>query len=298
MERIGFLGLGIMGSRMAANVARAGFPLTVYNRTASRAEAFAAEHGATVAATPAEAAARSDIVITMVVDGPQVHSLLLGDQGVAEGAHDGLLAIDMSTIAPEQTRAAAEGLASRGVKMLDAPVTGSSPRAQDGTLTIMVGGEDAVVARARPVLETMGSLVVHVGPIGQGEALKLVNNALAAANATAVAEALVLTRALGIDVDAMLDVTRSGSAASAMLELKADAMRQHDFAPLFKTDHMLKDVLLCLQQAQRAAVPFPSAEHALALLATASEQGRGQQDFAAIVESAERAAARTRTSET
>src|SRR5215210_2761827 len=165
VDRVGFVGLGIMGSRMAANLRRAGHELTVHNRTRERAERFAAEHGATVAATPADVGAASDVVITMVVDGPQVEALLLGPDGVAEGAAAGALCVDMSTIAPAQTRAIGAALNERGIRFVDAPVTGSSPRAEDGTLTIMAGGAGAHVGRAQPLFEAMGELIVHVGEV-------------------------------------------------------------------------------------------------------------------------------------
>src|SRR3954447_24330821 len=152
-----------MGSRMAANLRRAGAELTVYNRTRERAEAWAGEHGATVVATPAEVGAASDIVITMVVDGPQVAEVLLGEHGVAEGAAQGALCVDMSTIAPGESRRIATALAQRGIRFVDAPVTGSSPKAQDGTLTIMAGGAPEDFQRARPLFEVMGELIVHVG---------------------------------------------------------------------------------------------------------------------------------------
>jgi len=174
-ERIGFLGLGIMGSRMAANVAKAGFPLTVWTHTAGKAERWAQEHGAIAAATPAEVASASEIVVSMVVDGGQVESVLCGAGGVADGAREGLLCVDMSTIAPTDTHRIASRLGQRGIRMADAPVTGSSPRAQAGTLTIMVGGEQQDFERAKPLLEAMGELIVHVGELGQGEMLKLKN---------------------------------------------------------------------------------------------------------------------------
>ena len=291
-ERIGFLGLGIMGSRMAANVARAGHPLMVWTRTPGKAEQWAREHGAQALATPAQVAAASDVVVTMVVDGEQVAATMLGPDGAAEGAHPGLLAIDMSTIGPTDARRIGAGLADRGVAMLDAPVTGSSPRAEDGSLTIMVGGEAADFARARPLLETMGSLVAHVGPLGQGQMLKLINNALAAANAAALAEALVLAGAAGIDAQSFQDVVGAGSGASTQLQTKAAAMRAHDFTTLFKTAHMLKDVRLCLQEAEDAGVPFPAAGHARDLLSAAMGRGRGEQDYAAIIEAAEGLAGR------
>jgi len=186
-ERVGFLGLGIMGSRMAANVARAGFPLTVWTHTPGKAERWASEHGARPASTPAAVAEQSDIVISMVVDGEQVASVLLGTGGVIESARPGLLCVDMSTIAPPDSRRIGAALRERDVSMLDAPVTGSSPRAEEGTLTIMAGGEAQDFERVLPLLETMGTLIRHVGELGQGEALKLINNSLGAANAAAVA---------------------------------------------------------------------------------------------------------------
>jgi|HubBroStandDraft_3_1064219.scaffolds.fasta_scaffold00216_1 3-hydroxyisobutyrate dehydrogenase-like beta-hydroxyacid dehydrogenase len=292
-ERIGFLGLGIMGSRMAANVAKAGYALTVWTHTDGKAARWAAEHGASAVGTPAEVASASDIVVSMVVDGAQVESVLCGEHGVADGASggartgDALLCVDMSTIAPTDTRRIAASLSARGVRMIDAPVTGSSPRAQAGTLTIMAGGEAADFERARALLETMGELVVHVGEIGQGEMLKLINNSLGAANAAALAEALVLADATGVDLDALVAVTQTGSGASAQMEMKAGPMRAHDYRTLFKTDHLLKDVRLCLEEAQAAGVPFPAAAHARDLLAATAGRGHGERDYAAIIEAAE-----------
>ncbi|MGD0453658.1 MAG: NAD(P)-dependent oxidoreductase [Solirubrobacteraceae bacterium] len=286
-ERVGFLGLGIMGSRMAANVGRAGFPLSVWTHTPGKAERWASEHGATAFATPAEVAEHSDIVVSMVVDGEQVASVLLGEQGAIQAARAGLLCVDMSTIGPADTRPIAAALGERGVAMLDAPVTGSSPRADEGSLTIMVGGEPESFARARPLLEAMGRLIVHVGEIGQGQMLKLINNSLGAANAAAVAEALLLARATGIDLDALVEVTSAGSGASAQLTLKSGPMREHDYTPLFKTAHMLKDVRLCLQEAESAGVPFPAAAHARDMLAATIARGHAEDDYAAMIEAAE-----------
>lgn len=291
-ERIGFLGLGIMGSRMAANVARAGFPLTVWTHTPGKAHAWAQEHDANAVATPAEVAAASDIVISMVVDGDQVASVLLGAGGAIEAAHDGLLCVDMSTIAPVDARRIGVALAERGVALLDAPVTGSSPRAEDGTLTIMAGGEAADFARAKPLLDAMGHVIVHVGALGQGEMLKLINNALGAANAAALAEALLLARAADLDLDAFEQVLAAGSGASAQLTLKARPMREHDFTTLFKAEHMLKDVRLCLEEAQAFGVPFPAAAHARDLLSATLGRGRAADDYAALIEAVEGLAGR------
>jgi 3-hydroxyisobutyrate dehydrogenase len=292
-ERIGFLGLGIMGWRMAANVARSGAPLTVWTHTPGKAQRFADEFGATAADTPAAVAAASDIVVSIVVDGEQVQSILLGEGGVIEAAHEGLLCVDMSTIAPSDTRRVGGALGERGVHLVDAPVTGSSPRAQDATLTIMVGGEPGDVARARPLLDVMGSLIVHVGALGQGEMVKLINNALAAANATAVAEALVLARATGVDLDALQEVVGAGSGASVMLELKAGPMRAHDYATLFKTEHMLKDVRLCLEEGQAAGAPFEAASHARDILVATIGRGHADDDFAAVIEAVQGLAGKT-----
>jgi 3-hydroxyisobutyrate dehydrogenase len=291
-ERIGFLGLGIMGSRMAANVAKAGYPLTVCTHTEGKAQRWAKEHKATAVDTPAEVAAASDIVVSMVVDGAQVESLLCGENGVAERAKDGLLCVDMSTIAPTDTRRIAARLKERGVGMIDAPVTGSSPRAEAGTLTIMVGGETEEFERAKPLFEAMGDLIVHVGELGQGEMLKLINNSLGAANAAAVAEALLLAKATGVDLDALVAVTQSGSGASAQMQMKSGPMRAHDYSTLFKTEHLLKDVRLCLEEAQAAGVPFPAAAHARDLLAATMGRGHAADDYSALIESAEGLAGR------
>ncbi len=286
-ERIGFLGLGIMGSRMAANVASAGFPLAVWTHTPGKAERWASAHGATAFLSPAEVARVSDIVVSMVVDGEQVAEILIGQDGVIQGAHTGLLCVDSSTIAPPDTRRIGAALGERGVGMLDAPVTGSSPRAEAGSLTIMVGGKGDDFARSKPLLEAMGELVVHVGELGQGGMLKLINNALGAANAAALAEALLLARATGLDLDAFVEVTSAGSGASAQMESKATPMRAHDYTTLFKTAHLLKDVRLCLEESQTAGVPFPSAAHARNLLIATMGRGHGEHDYAAMIEAAE-----------
>ena len=292
-ERVGFLGLGIMGSRMAANLARAGFELNVWTHTSGKAAAWAGGHGASAFDTPAQVAQHSDIVVSMVVDGAQVRQLMLGDAGVIGAARPGLLCVDMSTISPGDTVSIAERLAEHSVHMIDAPVTGSAPRAQEGSLTIMAGGPREDFERALPLLQVMGTVVEHVGELGKGEMLKLINNSLAAANACAVAEALVLARAGGVDLDALVRIASAGSGGSTMLTLKAGAMAAHDYTTLFKTEHMLKDVRLCLEEAQAAGVPFPAASHARDLLSATMARGYGDQDFAAIIEAAEGLAGRT-----
>jgi 3-hydroxyisobutyrate dehydrogenase len=286
-ERVGWIGLGIMGSRMAANLVRAGYEVVAYNRTRETAEAWAAEHGAELADSPAAAAEAADVLVTMVVDGPQVQAVLLGEDGAAEGLREGMLAVDCSTIAPSEARAIGEELGRRGVGFVDAPVTGSSPKAQDGTLTIMCGGTEADVERARPLFEVMGETIVPCGTVGDGQAVKLVNNAVAIANAATLAQALVVADAEGLDLDALVQVLTAGSGGSAMVGLKAGPMRAHDYATLFKVEHMLKDVRLCLEEAQAAGAPFPAAAAARDLLVAAMARGYADADFAAIVEGVE-----------
>jgi 3-hydroxyisobutyrate dehydrogenase len=283
-ERVAFLGLGIMGEPMAANLVRAGFEVIVWNRTPSRADAFAAKHGAHPEPTPAAAAELADVTITMVPDGPEVEQVLFGDQGAAEGMRRGAYAIDMSTIAPSVSVSIGERLAADGLGFLDAPVTGSRPRAEDGTLTIMVGGDAVDFERAKPVLDAMGKLVVHVGPQGHGSIVKLLNNTTAAVNALAVAETLVAAKAAGVDTDKLRQVMAAGSGGSAMLDLKAGPMLEHDFTPLFKLAHMLKDVRHCLEAAERLGAGMRLGEVAEQAYARADRKGLGEQDFAAVVE--------------
>ena len=282
VEKVAFLGLGIMGNPMAANVARAGFGLTVWNRTRERAEAFAAEHdGVRVADSPAAAASGADAVITMVPDSPEVEEVLFA---AAPHLSEGALAIDMSTIAPTASRAIGERLAERGIGFLDAPVTGSRPKAEDATLTIMAGGPAEAFERARPLLESMGRLVLHVGPSGHGEMVKLVNNTLAAVNAAALAEQLLLAQSANLDTDRLRQVVAAGSGASAMLDLKAGPMLERDLDPLFKLEHMLKDVRHCIREADALGVELPVAKLVESLYSRATENGLGGRDFAAVIE--------------
>ncbi len=286
-ERVAFLGLGIMGSRMAANVARAGYELTVWNRTAATAERFASEHGATLAPTPADAARDATVVITMVVDGDQVEHVLLGSGGAASAAASGTLFVDCSTIGPAATRQIAGVLGERGLTLIDAPVTGSSPKAEDGTLTFMVGASGEDFERIKPLLDAMGELIVHAGPLGHGQMVKLINNAVAAANATVVGQALLVGSKAGLDLDALVKVLGSGAGGSTMLGLKSGPMRAHDYSTLFKLEHMLKDVNLCLDEGQDLGVPFPSAAFAREVLVAAMGRGHADDDFAALIEALE-----------
>jgi 3-hydroxyisobutyrate dehydrogenase-like beta-hydroxyacid dehydrogenase len=282
IRRVAFLGLGIMGRPMAANVCRNGFELTVWNRTAERAESFAEEHrGVDVASSPGEAAQGADAIITMVPDSPEVEDVMLA---AAPGMSSDALAIDMSTIAPTATRAIAAQLRERaGVSFLDAPVTGSRPKAENATLTIMVGGDAGDFERARPLFEAMGTLVVHVGPSGHGEMVKLINNTLAAVNAAALAEGVLLAEAAGLDSDKLRQVVGSGAGASTMLEIKAGPMFERDFTTLFKLEHMLKDIRHCIAEAEALGLDLPLAKLAESLYAEGAEKGLGSRDFAAVI---------------
>ena len=284
MDRIGFAGLGIMGSRMAANLRGAGFELAVWNRTRASADEWARRHAAAVADTPAALARASDVLVTMVVDGGQVESVLLGADGAAEGAREGLLCVDMSTIGPSAAVRIGGRLAKRGIGFLDAPVTGSSPKAQDGTLTIMAGGAEKDFERARPLFESMGELIVHAGPLGHGQMVKVINNAVAAINTAVAGEALLLAKRAGVDLDALVEVVANGSGASAMLDLKSGPMRAHDYTTLFKLEHMLKDLRLCLQEAEAVGIGMEFAKAVAEILQAGADQGRGEDDFAALIE--------------
>lgn len=292
--RIAFLGLGIMGSRMAANLLAAGHELTVWNRTAATADAWAAANpGAEVAATPAQAAAGAELVITMVVDGPDVESVLFGPDGAAPAARAGTLFADMSTIAPAAAESLSARLAGTGHAFLDAPVTGSSPAAQAGTLTIMVGGDAGDLERAMPAFASMGELIRHVGPTGHGQRVKLLNNAVAIANTIAAGQALIAASALGVDLDALVEVLSAGAGGSVVLDLKSGPMRTHDYPLLFKTEHMLKDVEHCLDAVGAEGVPFPVAADAREVLVATVGRGLGEADYAAVIETLEGLAGRS-----
>ena len=284
--KVTFLGLGIMGSRMAANLVAGGFDVTVWNRTATVADEFkAANPSARVAASPRAAADGAEVVFTMVVNGEQVNELLLGDEaGAAAGAAPGTLFVDCSTIGPEEAKEIGSALIERGFRFLDAPVTGSAPRAQDATLTFMVGGAEADYQAVLPVLQKMGKVIVYAGELGQGQTVKVINNAVAAINATTLAQALLLGSQAGADLTALLTVMGSGSGGSTMLDLKGQPMREHDYTTLFKLDHMLKDVRLCLEAAADVGADFRFASETEQVLARASALGLGDQDFVALIE--------------
>jgi 3-hydroxyisobutyrate dehydrogenase len=285
--KIAFCGLGIMGGPMAANLARSGFELSVYTRTREKAEAFAAEHGATAAATPREAAEGANAAITMVPDAPEVEEVLLGEQGAVHGLAEGALAIDMSTIAPTAARAVGERLADDGVAFLEAPVSGSRPKAEDGTLTIMVGGEQSDFERGRPLFDAMGERIVYVGPRGHAQLAKLLTNTMGAVHAAALAESVLAVEKAGLNPDAFLEVAAGSAGNSTVLALKGRPMFERDFTPLFKLEHMLKDVRHCLDEARALGVELRLGSFVEPLFARAAEAGHAEEDFAAVIRALE-----------
>jgi 2-hydroxy-3-oxopropionate reductase len=255
-DQIGVIGLGIMGKPMARNLLKAGFALTVYNRTRSKAEELGRE-GAEVADSPAAVARASTITITIVTDSPDVEAVVLGKDGVIEGAAAGAVLIDMSTISPDVTRSVGARLAERGIAMLDAPVSGGERGAIDGTLSIMAGGDAAVFERCRPVFEAMGKKLVHCGPLGAGQTVKLCNQIVVGINNLAMSECLVFAAAAGVSVDRTLEAVSAGAAGSWALSNLAPKVLRRDFSPGFKVGLQQKDLRLALEAAGHLHLPLP-----------------------------------------
>ena len=290
-ESIGFIGLGIMGGAMAANVLRAGYDLTVWNRTPGRITPLA-EAGAAGAADPADVAARSDIIITCVSDTPDVEAVILGPGGVIEGARRGALVIDCSTISPEATRTIAARLRQKGVHLLDAPVSGGSEGAARGTLSIMLGGEADQVARAMPVLQAMGKTITHVGGQGAGQMAKLVNQVLVVVTMQGVAEALLLAEAGGLDLERTLAAVGGGAAGSWMLNNRGPQVIRRDWRPGFTIDLQQKDLRLVLEAADELGIPLPSTALVFQFYRTLQQRGLGGEGNHALMKALEQLAGR------
>jgi 3-hydroxyisobutyrate dehydrogenase len=254
-KRIGFIGMGIMGRPMARNLLKAGYELTVYNRTAERARELAAD-GARVAASPADCARGNDVVITIVTDSPDVEAVLLGERGAVSGAKPGTVFIDMSTISPDVTRSLHARLKERGMHFLDAPVSGGDIGAQRGTLTIMVGGDDDVFERVKGIFEPMGKRITHVGPSGAGQVTKACNQILCAVNLLGVCEALALAHRSGLDLRKMLQVVTGGAANSWSLENLGKSLIEGNYNPGFMVKLIQKDLNIVLDAARRLKLPL------------------------------------------
>jgi 3-hydroxyisobutyrate dehydrogenase len=285
-ERIGFIGLGIMGRGMARSILKAGFPLRVWNRTASRIDELAAE-GAGPASSPGDLAFHSDIIITCVSDTPDVEQVLLGEGGVIHGARPGSLVIDMSTISPRATQRIAAHLAERHIHMLDAPVSGGSEGAARGTLSIMVGGDVTQFERALPVFQAMGTTITHLGPVGAGQTTKLVNQILVVGHALAMSEALLFAQAGGVDLRKALEAVSGGAAGSWMLSNRGPQILARDWRPGFTIDLQQKDLRLVLQEADRLGVPLPGTALIHQLYRTLQARGLGHEGNHALIKALE-----------
>ena len=279
--KVAFIGLGTMGAPMATRLVEAGFDVTVHNRTREREEGVAAA-GATRAASPREAAAGADVVITMVSDTPDVEAVVLGEEGAIHGMKEGSVLVDMSTISPEVTRDVAAKLEEKGCDMLDAPVSGGSEGAEKGTLSIMVGGEAEVLERVMGVLKPLGKTVTHVGPVGSGQVTKAVNQVIIAGTYAAVAEGLAIALAAGVDVEAAHRAVSGGAAGSWVLTNRADNMIRNTYPLGFRTRLHRKDLGIALETARALGVPVPVAAYVEQLETGLVKRGLGDEDVSNI----------------
>jgi 2-hydroxy-3-oxopropionate reductase len=280
-ERVGFIGLGIMGKPMATNLLAAGFPVTVHSRSPGPVDELV-EAGAGRADTPSTVAAASDVVITMLPDTSDVEQVLLGEAGVIEGMPNGSMVIDMSTIDPGPTRSIAEALAGRGVAMLDAPVSGGERGAIDAALSIMVGGEAAAFARAMPLFGALGTSIVHVGPSGAGQVCKGCNQLVVAATIEAVAEALMLAERSGVDATEVRRALLGGFAGSKVLEVHGQRMLDRTFDPGFRLALHRKDARIVEDAAADVSAPIPAFAVVTRQLQRAIDAGDGDLDQSAL----------------
>ena len=290
MKSIGFIGLGNMGLPMVSNLLKGGYRVHVYD-VLSEAVQVAVGQGAIAAQSAAEATSRSEVVVSMVPNSPEVEAAYLGPKGVLEGARSGQVAIDMSTIDPSTTRKVGARLDAAGVRMLDAPVSGGVPGAVAGTLTIMVGGDAGVFADARPILGTMGKNVVYVGPLGSGEVAKICNNLLAGVSMIAAAEAFTIGLRAGVDPKILHEIIRTSSGNCWAIEnncpvpgLVPKSASNRDFAAGFMTDLMAKDLSLARAAARDLGVPCFSGALAHDLYMLASRHGLGRKDFSSVIQ--------------
>ena len=281
VERVAFLGLGTMGAAMAANLARAGFPVTAWNRTPGRAPELT-DLGVTMATTPAAATADAAIVVICVSDTPDVEAVLFGDDGVVEGAPAGTLIVDCSTIAPSGSWDFAARLRERGLRMIDAPVSGGSEGARNATLTIFVGGEERDVEHARPVLSALGRTITHVGPIGAGQAVKAVNQVMLAGTYLGVAEGIVLAIKAGLDVEQVVEALGGGAAQSWVLANRSGRMIDNDYPLGFKVALHRKDLGIALELAAQLGAALPVGALAAQLESGLIARGHGDDDMSAL----------------
>jgi 3-hydroxyisobutyrate dehydrogenase len=286
-EQVGFVGLGIMGSGMARNLLEKGHDVMVWNRTPSRMEPLVAA-GAVAGVSPADVARRCQVVMMCVSDTPDVDSVLSSEGGLLEGLSEGSLVVDHSTISPAGTMWFSEEVAGRGAAWVDAPVSGGSEGAQRGTLSIMVGGADGDVARARPFMEAFGTTITHVGPVGSGQRVKIVNQILVVVTQLAVSEALLFAQASGLDLEATLEAVKGGAAGSWMLANRGPQMIRRDWRPGFTIDLQQKDLRLALQAADAVGSPMPGTGLVFQLYRALQHEGLGDEGNHALVKALEK----------
>ena len=281
-RKIGFIGLGIMGKPMSKNLLKAGYQLTVCDVNDSAVDEVVAL-GATSAATPRDVAAQVEIIITMLPNSPQVKAVALGQNGIIEGARPGTIVVDMSSIAPQAAQEVAAALAAKGVRMIDAPVSGGEPKAVDASLSIMVGGEPAVFDECLPILKCMGASAVRVGDIGAGNVTKLANQVIVALNIAALSEAMTLATKAGVDPELVFSAIKGGLAGSTVMNAKTPLMLDRKFAPGFRINLHIKDLNNALETAHDVGVPLPLTAGVMEILQSLKIDGAGGDDHSAIV---------------
>jgi 2-hydroxy-3-oxopropionate reductase len=282
-ERLGFIGLGIMGRPMSKNLLKAGYPLTVYDISENAVKELT-QAGAEAAGSPEEVAKKCRIVITMLPNSPHVRQVVLGDNGVLRGAAPGSVIIDASSIAPLVSKELYAAAKEKGVEMLDAPVSGGEPKAIDGTLSFMVGGDESTFNKVKDILAVMGSSVVLVGESGSGNTTKLANQIIVALNIAAMSEALVLAAKAGVDPEKVYQAIRGGLAGSTVLDAKAPMIFKRNFKPGFRVDLHIKDLNNALETSHSLGVPLPLTSEAMEILQALKADGKEKQDHDSIVQ--------------
>ncbi len=282
MLRVGYIGLGLMGKSIARNILKAGFPLVVHNRSRASVDELVAE-GASPADSPAEVASQVEVVFTNLPDTPDVEKVVLGESGILEGAHPGLIYVDNSTIKPASARMLADRLKAKGTLALDAPVSGGDIGARNGTLTIMVGGPAEAVEKVMPVFQAMGKTLTHVGESGAGQVAKAANQIMVAAQMAAMGELLIFARKAGVDPQKVVDAIKAGAAQCWTLDVKPPRLFAGNRNPGFKAYMQLKDMKIVMETARQYDIPLPSAAENTKLFQQMIDMGMGELDNSAVV---------------
>ena len=282
MLKVGYIGLGLMGKSIARNILRAGFPLVVHNRSKASVNELVGE-GAAAANSAADVASQVDVVFTNLPDSPDVEKVALGENGIIEGAHKGLIFVDNSSIKPASARMIAEKLSAKGVLSLDAPVSGGDIGAKNGTLTIMVGGPSEAVEKVTPIFKAMGKTVTHVGDSGAGQVAKAANQIMVAAQMTAMGELLIFARKAGVDPQKVVEAIKGGAAQCWTLDVKPPRLFAGNRAPGFKAYMQLKDLKIVMDTAREYGMPLPSVAENTKLFEKMIELGMGELDNSAVI---------------